>query len=59
MSAQEQSPDPLIELLQATREQTDAINRMSEMLAILITALAEDQDIEELQTHYMDGSPIG
>ena len=46
------------QILDALKEQTAAINRLVEMGAMLIEALAEDQDVELEPTHYMDGSPI-
>ena len=53
------SDEQFSQLMQAMREQTDAINRMADTQAALVQAMAEAEGLDEDQepTTYLDGSP--
>lgn len=48
----------LLQMLEAIREQTAAINRLVELQATLIAVLADEQDPDAEPTRYMDGSLV-
>lgn len=55
------SDDQVAELIQAMREQTEAINRLAQSNAALIEAMAEAEVMDEEgqePTTYLDGSTL-
>lgn len=55
------SDEQFSQLMQAMREQTEAINRMADTQAALVQAMAEAEgldDEEQEPATYLDGSPV-
>jgi hypothetical protein len=52
----------LAELIEAIRQQTDAINRLASSNAALVQAMAEAEGLDDEDQEpatYLDGSPLG
>lgn len=55
------SDEQFSQLMQAMREQTEAINRMADTQAALVQAMAEAEGLDDADQEpatYLDGSPV-